>query len=101
ERFQELRGSNLVIWQSIRRLIDAGVMELDFGKTSHTNDGLRRFKRQWGAEERAIRYVRYDFARGEFTRINDLAAGGQAHIFALMPVFLSRWIGRAVYPHLS
>lgn len=101
ERFQELRGPNLVVWHSLRRLMDAGVMQLDFGKTSLANEGLRRFKRQWGAEERVIRYARYDFARRSFVKINDLAAGAQARLFALMPVAVSRWIGRAVYPHLS
>jgi CelD/BcsL family acetyltransferase involved in cellulose biosynthesis len=101
DRFQELRGPNMVIWQSIRRLIDAGVMEFDFGKTSRANEGLRRFKSQWGAEERVIRYIRYDFSSRRFIQIPDLAAGAQAPIVALMPVFLSRWIGRAVYPHLT
>ncbi len=101
ERFQELRGPNLVIWQSIRRLIDAGVMQLDFGKTSSSNEGLRRFKRNWGAQERLIRYARYCFRRNRFVKIDDLAAGAQARLFALMPVVLSRWIGRAVYPHLT
>ncbi len=101
ERFQELRGPNLVIWESIRRLIDAGVMELDFGKTSRSNEGLRRFKRNWGAQERLIHYARYCFARQSFVKIDDLAAGAQARLFALMPVVLSRWVGRAVYPHLT
>jgi CelD/BcsL family acetyltransferase involved in cellulose biosynthesis len=101
ERFQDLRGPNLVIWQGLRRLIATGVMELDFGKTSQVNEGLRRFKRQWGAEERVIRYARYDFARRRFVKTSDLAAGLQARIFALMPLAVSRLIGRAVYPHLS
>ena len=101
ERFQDLRGPNLVIWQSIRRLMDAGVMELDFGKTSQANEGLRRFKRQWGADERVIRYARYDFARRQFVKTSDLAAGIQARLFALMPVAVSRCLGRAIYPHLS
>ena len=101
ERFQDLRGPNLVVWHSIRRLIDAGVMELDFGKTSCSNEGLRRFKRQWGAQERPIRYFRYSFSQKSFVKIDDLAAGAQARLFALMPVVLSRWVGRAVYPHLT
>jgi CelD/BcsL family acetyltransferase involved in cellulose biosynthesis len=101
ERFQELRGANLVIWESIRRLTEAGVMQLDFGKTSLANEGLRRFKRQWGAEERLIRYARYDFRRKQFVKIGDMAAGIQGRLFALLPVAVSRWVGRAVYPHLS
>ena len=76
-------------------------MELDFGKTSLSNEGLRRFKRNWGAEERLIRYARYDFRQSGFVKISDMAAGAQARLFAILPVFFSRWIGRAVYPHLS
>ncbi len=101
ERCQEWRGPNLVLWQSIRRLIELGARELDFGKTSLTNEGLRRFKRNWGAEERLIRYARYCFRRQDFVKITDLASGAQARLFARLPVFFSRWIGRAVYPHLS
>lgn len=101
ERCLELRGPNAVLWQSIRRLIDAGVMQLDFGKTSCANEGLRRFKRQWGAQERAIRYFRYDFAKRRFVKITDMAAGIQARLFALMPVAVSRTLGRALYPHLT
>ena len=101
ERCQEWRGANLVLWQSIRRLIASGAMELDFGKTSLSNEGLRRFKRNWGAEERLIRYARYDFRQSGFVKISDMAAGAQARLFATLPVFFSRWIGRAVYPHLS
>ena len=33
--------------------------------------------------------------------LSDLATGPQARIFALMPTFVSRWIGRAAYPHMS
>jgi hypothetical protein len=76
-------------------------MELNFGKTSRSNEGLRRFKRNWGAQERPIRHSRYCFRRKSFVKIDDLATGAQARLFALMPVVLSRWVGRAVYPHLT
>lgn len=101
ERRQELRGANLVIWHSLRKLIEEGVRELNFGKTSLSNDGLRRFKRGWGAEESLIHYARYCFAPQTFVKMPDLAAGAQARVFAVLPVFLSRWIGRAAYAHLS
>jgi hypothetical protein len=101
ERCQEFRGPNLVIWRSIRKLIEGGVTELNFGKTSQSNSGLRRFKLGWGAHERLIHYVRYCFKKNSYVKIPDLAAGAQSRVFALLPVFLSRWIGRAAYAHLS
>jgi hypothetical protein len=101
ERFQELRGPNLVIWQAVKKLVDEGAVELNFGRTSLSNEGLRRFKRYWNAEERIVHYARYCFQSRKFVKMADLAAGTQARIFALLPVFLSRWIGRAVYAHMG
>jgi len=101
ERCQELRGPNLVIWQAVKKLVDEGAIELNFGKTSLSNEGLRRFKRYWNADERIVRYTRYCFESQKFVKMADLAAGTQARVFALLPVFLSRWIGRAVYAHMS
>jgi hypothetical protein len=101
ERYQELRGPNLVIWQAVKKLVDEGAVELNFGRTSLSNEGLRRFKRYWNAEERIVHYARYCFERQKFVKVADLAAGLQARIFALLPVFLSRWVGRAVYAHMS
>jgi len=98
---QDLRGANLVIWKSIQKLVAEGARELDFGKTSHANEGLRRFKAGWGARERAVRYARYSFAARSFVSTPDIAAGPQRHVFSVLPLFLSRWIGRSVYPHLS
>ena len=101
ERFQELRGPNLVIWRSIQKLREQACHTLNFGKTSLSNDGLRRFKLGWGAEEYLIRYARYCFGQRAFVTIPDLAAGPQARLLARLPVFFSRWIGRAIYAHLT
>lgn len=101
DRQQEFRGANLVLWRSLQHLLRSGATELNFGKTSLSNEGLRRFKRSWGATEYLIRYARYSLPKRQFVQMTDLASGVQARIFARLPVFLSRWIGRAVYSHLS
>jgi len=101
ERRKDLCGPTAVIWQAVHKLIEAGVTELNFGNTSLSNDGLRRFKQNWGAEEYFVHHTRYCFERRSFVKTGDLAAGAQARIFALLPIFLSRWIGRAVYPHMN
>ena len=101
DREQEFRGANLVLWRALQHLVRSGATELNFGKTSLSNEGLRRFKRSWGAGEYLIRYARYSLPERQFVKMTDLASGVQARIFALLPVFMSRWIGRAVYSHLS
>ena len=101
DQAQELRGSNLVIWRSLQKLVSEGAEELNFGRTSLSNEGLRRFKRGWGGQERNLRYARYSFVRQDFVACADLASGFQRRLFSLLPLFLSRWIGRALYAHMT
>jgi len=101
ERHKELCGPTAVISQAVRKLAESGITELNFGITSLSNEGLRRFKRNWGAEEYFVYHARYCFEQRRYVKTGDLAAGKQARAFALLPIFLSRWIGRAVYPHMN
>jgi hypothetical protein len=101
ERFQSLRGPNLVIWRTIEKLIGSGATELNFGRTSLSNAGLRRFKLGWGTEETTIYRARYCFKRRSFVTIRDLADGAHARFCAAMPIFVSRWIGNIAYPHMT
>src|SRR5687767_6880407 len=51
EAGQEARANNLVMWEGIRWLVAQGCEQLDFGRTSVVNEGLRRFKAGWGSRE--------------------------------------------------
>jgi Acetyltransferase (GNAT) domain len=99
EIFQHLRGNNLVMWEAIKWLAGAGVKKLHFGKTSVSNEGLRRFKLGWGAVEEKIEYVKYDLRKNGFVTDNDEIAGWHNQVFRTLPVFASRLIGRALYRH--
>src|SRR4051812_40180248 len=44
ENYQNFRGANLVMWHAIQWLARAGFDQLDFGRTDHASEGLRRFK---------------------------------------------------------
>jgi lipid II:glycine glycyltransferase (peptidoglycan interpeptide bridge formation enzyme) len=101
ERLQELRGANLVIWRAIEKLSASGARELNFGRTSLANNGLRRFKLNWGAGESAIARIRYCFETQSTTLVRDLANGVHARLFAALPICVSRWIGALAYPHLT
>ncbi len=59
---QAARGNNLVMWEGIRFLARSGCESLHFGRTSLTNEGLRRFKLGWGTTEELIRYFQWDTA---------------------------------------
>jgi len=56
-KYQGLRANNLVMWEGISRSIGRGCSVLSLGRTNPEQDGLRRFKRQWGALERNLEYI--------------------------------------------
>ncbi len=100
EQFQHLRASNLVIWESIKQLVANGFTELNFGKTSLCNEGLRRFKLGWGAEESRLLYARYDFKKARFVEDHDPAHAWYNRVFQQLPLPLLGLIGRLFYKHV-
>ena len=99
--YQHLRGNNLVMWEAIQWHAGRGYDSLNFGRTSIGNEGLRRFKLGFGAQERKLEYFKYDFARDGFVAGRDGVVGWYNGAFRLMPIPLSRLIGRLLYKHLS
>jgi len=99
EVFQHLRGANLVMWEAIKWHAHHGLKTLDLGRTSVTNEGLRQFKLGWGAQEKNIEYVKYDLRKNQFLKDADETVGWHNRLFKIMPGFISRLIGRALYRH--
>ncbi len=97
ERFQHLRGNNVAMWEAIRWLAGHGFTELDFGRTSLDNEGLRRFKLGWGTSESRIDYAKYDFAAQRFVKDRDQTSGWHTHVFRLLPMPVSRCLGTVLY----
>lgn len=101
ETFQHLRGNNHVMWQAIRWHVANGFEDLDFGRTSLANEGLRTFKLHWGAKERRIDYFRYDLRSSTFSTVRDEASGWHNRFFSRLPVSLSRLAGALLYRHVG
>ncbi len=101
ESFQQTRANQMVMWRAIQRSAAEGFAALDFGRTSFGNEGLRRYKLNWGAVERKLEYFRYDLRRDQFVPAPDQAGGWHSHLFRRMPVPLLRLLGRYLYPHLG
>jgi lipid II:glycine glycyltransferase (peptidoglycan interpeptide bridge formation enzyme) len=99
--YQDLRGNNLVMWEAIKRCARDGCESADFGRTSVTNEGLRRFKLGWGATERTIEYFKYDLRKRSFVTDSDKASGWHNLVFRSMPPFVSRLAGTFLYKHLG
>jgi len=99
--FQELRGSNLVMWRAIQDYARQGYESLHFGRTSHAAEGLRRFKLGWGAREERIDYLRYDCRQARFIPTKEEAFGWHNSLMTRMPLIFLRMVGAALYPHMG
>jgi CelD/BcsL family acetyltransferase involved in cellulose biosynthesis len=51
-----LRPNHLIMWHAIRTACEQGYRSFDFGRTDADQDGLRNFKRSWGAVEEPLVY---------------------------------------------
>ena len=101
ESRQEVRANNLVMWEGIRWLAANGSEELDFGRTSLENEGLRRFKAGWGTRENTLEYLKYDLRLARFEVDKDRASGWHNEIFRRMPIALLRVAGSVLYRQMT
>lgn len=99
--FQHLRANDLVMWEAVKGYSRSGHASLHFGRTSMGNEGLRRFKRGFGATEEAIHYFRFDYRSNSFVTSRDRAEGRLNAVFGLLPGRLLRMMGSVIYKHLS
>ena len=99
ERFQHLRGNNLVMWEAIKWATQQGLASLHLGRTSLGNPGLRKFKLGWGAEEGKIAYFKFDLRQQAFVAERDETEGWHNQVFRSAPGFISRLAGRLLYRH--
>jgi hypothetical protein len=96
------RANNLVMWKAIEHLCQLGFRRLLFGRTELANDGLRRFKRNWGEREYELKYFRFERAIRPVTGGSARARSGlYTHIFRNLPIVLNQAIGKLAYPHLD
>ncbi len=100
EAFQALRANNLAMWSAIAWYAERGYATLDFGRTDRANEGLRRYKRSWGTEERRVRYYRFDRRSRRYTAGRP-GGGWTARMFRRLPVPVARLIGLALYRHVA
>jgi hypothetical protein len=100
-KYQHLKPNNLIIWEAIKWYSGKGYKSLCLGRTSPENEGLRQFKVGFGAEQKIIKYYRYDLRKNKYIENHASASGFHNKVFRMMPTFLSRIMGEALYRHVG
>jgi hypothetical protein len=98
---QAMRGNSAVMARALLHLAGNGVEEVHFGRTSTSNEGLRRFKSLWGGVEEPLHYYRLCVHTGKALPAADRSSGLHSALFRRLPPVINRWAGRFLYPHLD
>lgn len=99
EAFLDLRPNHALFAEAIRRGCEAGLGELDFGRTDPDNEGLARFKRSWAAREERLAYT---YLAERPPKAGDgLAGRAVAAAIRRGPPATGQVIGTALYRHVG
>jgi CelD/BcsL family acetyltransferase involved in cellulose biosynthesis len=89
------RPNNLVYWTAMEWGCRHGYREFDFGRTERNNQGLRDFKRGWGAREESLVYT-YLADTPPKSR-SGMATRALAQVIQRSPPIVCRALGEALY----
>lgn len=98
--YHNLGGMPFLFWKAIEEAKDLGMQAFDFGRSDTTNQGLIRFKDQWGTGRSMIAYGRV-YARPRQTVGEEYSVQIAKRIFARMPDGLLATAGRLLYRHIA
>jgi CelD/BcsL family acetyltransferase involved in cellulose biosynthesis len=93
------RPNNLLFLEAIRWGCQAGLQRLDLGRTDLGQEGLRSFKRSWGAEERLLEY--HALADEERRSGGRTLADRAAPLVRRTPLAINRLLGEVLYRHMG
>lgn len=96
-----LRANDLVMWEGMRHCAALGCRKFSMGRTDPANEGLRRFKRGFGAREYDIRYHRMNLRSGVFQEGAGRPESAGTRLARLLPMPLFRLAGRLLYPQMD
>jgi CelD/BcsL family acetyltransferase involved in cellulose biosynthesis len=102
EDYLPKRPNHLVTWEAVRYACANNYQYLDFGRCAPEEEGLRTFKRRWGAREVDLPYYFYPEVKG-FTAVSENCGRYRAmRLFShTMPEFVFKTAGSLLYKHLG
>ncbi len=96
-----LRPNNLIIWRAVQAACERGCRWFDFGRTDAGNDGLRAYKRSWGAVEESLVYGTLggptDCGSSDHGRVGRLLESAIRH----GPLWVCRTAGEVLYRYAA
>lgn len=102
ERYLRYHANDLLIWQAIEDGCNKGYRWFDFGKTAPDNQGLARFKKHWGTEQKGLYYHYHPFLP---SLISSQRSGWKYRfltgLWKKLPLPLAEAMGSVAFRHLD
>ncbi|HXM62344.1 MAG TPA: GNAT family N-acetyltransferase [Terriglobales bacterium] len=99
-RFNNLGGTQLLMWRAIQEAKSDGLDELDMGRSDCDNPGLIAFKDRWRAARSTLSYLRHPLRYSQ--TISGVMPGNVAkYIFAHAPDSLLAATGNMLYKYMG
>jgi hypothetical protein len=98
-KFHRLGGMQMLFWKTIQEARQAGVEELDMGRSSCDEGGLIIFKDRWAARRAPLTYWR-DPGMARSVADDTWAMGYPKRLFAYLPQSALTVVGNILYRHL-
>ncbi|MDN5205416.1 GNAT family N-acetyltransferase [Fulvivirgaceae bacterium BMA10] len=99
--YQSLRSNNLMVWEMIKRYSANGFESFCFGRTDPANEGLRRYKNNFGSVENVLNYYKFDLTKNEQVKSDPEVSELMKSLMQRSPVWLLKWVGSALYKHMA
>ena len=96
-----LRPNDLIIWHSIKTAFERDCRVLDMGRTDAGNEGLRAFKRSWGAVEEPLVYGTLGGTTDPASASDGMAGQLLASLIRHGPLVLCRAAGETLYRYAA
>jgi lipid II:glycine glycyltransferase (peptidoglycan interpeptide bridge formation enzyme) len=99
-QFNPLAGTVRLIWRVIQDAVDAGVTELDLGRSDFDTPGLITFKDHWGAVRAPLTYFRYPDSLKDQSA-NSAVAQAVRRLLSMAPDNVLSAVGGLLYRHVG
>ena len=90
----------MLFWKAIQEAKEAGLEELDLGRSDCQNLGLVKFKDRWSATRTTLTQWRFPYS-ASFQRIEEWKVGFAKQVFARLPDNLLTLAGNYLYRHIG
>lgn len=101
EQYHHLAGMPFLFWKLIEESNAEQAVELDFGRTDLENEGLTRFKDQFGTVRTRLTYLRHPGARKKTASSIPTQFPVAGQIFSRLPESVCWRLGGLLYRHMG